>query len=209
MKSSDILKSTNYNYNNLFIKKILEYNLSLHEFILLNYFINFNITELNIVDAKKHTSLNEKMIFEAYNGLICKNIVKIKVFEKDGIALETISLDEFYDHIDQSVKSEKNEKSLDDLIDLFEKSSGESASDIEREVMNAWLLSGFDTSMIVAAINEAKYNGTCNIRYIDKLVNEWNNKGIKNSDDLDKFLKTQDNKKNQVELFDYDWLDEK
>ena len=75
--------------------------------------------------------------------------------------------------------------------------------------MNAWLLSGFDTSMIVAAINEAKYNGTCNIRYIDKLVNEWNNKGIKNSDDLDKFLKNQDSKKDQVELFDYDWLDEK
>ena len=79
MKSSDILKSTNYNYNNLFIKKILEYNLSLNEFILLNYFINFNIVELIIADAKKHTSLSEKMIFEAYNGLICKNIIKIKV----------------------------------------------------------------------------------------------------------------------------------
>ena len=48
MKSSDILRSTNFTYNNLFIKKILDYNLSLSEFILLNYFINYNVIDLNI-----------------------------------------------------------------------------------------------------------------------------------------------------------------
>ena len=63
--------------------------------------------------------------------------------------------------------------------------------------------------MIISAINEAKYNGTCNIRYIDKLINEWNNKGIKSANDLDNYLNNSENKKEKIELFDYDWLDEK
>ena len=48
MKSSDILKSTNFTYNNIFINKIADYDLSLSEFLLLNYFINYNVTELSI-----------------------------------------------------------------------------------------------------------------------------------------------------------------
>ena len=208
MKSSDILKSMNFNYNNLFIKKILDYKLSLHEFLLLNYFINYNIVDLNIDEITKYTSLSNEMILEAYNGLITKNIIKINTSYKNGIIVETISLDDFYDKIDQSIKSEKKESSVDEIISFFEKASGENSSDLEREVIKAWIQNGFDTSMIIDAINEAKYNGTCNIRYIDKVLNEWNKKGIKNTNQLEEYLKNENSKHEEVKLFDYDWLEE-
>ena len=208
MKSSDILKSMNFNYNNLFIKKILDYKLSLHEFLLLNYFINYNIVDLNIDEITKYTSLSNEMILEAYNGLITKNIIKINTSNKNGIIVETISLDDFYDKIDQSIKSEKKESSVDEIISFFEKASGETSSDLEREVIKAWIQNGFDTSMIIDAINEAKYNGTCNIRYIDKVLNEWNKKGIKNTNQLEEYLKNETSKHEEVQLFDYDWLEE-
>lgn len=208
MKSSDILKSMNFNYNNLFIKKILDYKLSLHEFLLLNYFINYNIVDLNIDEITKYTSLSNEMILEAYNGLITKNIIKINTSNKNGIIVETISLDDFYDKIDQSIKSEKKESSVDEIISFFEKASGETSSDLEREVIKAWIQNGFDTSMIIDAINEAKYNGTCNIRYIDKVLNEWNKKGIKNTNQLEEYLKNETSKHEEVKLFDYDWLEE-
>lgn len=209
MKSSDILKSTNFNYNNLFIKKILDYNLSLHEFLLLNYFINYNVEELNINEIEKHTSLTDEMILEAYNGLITKKIIKINTSNKNGVIVEIISLDDFYDKIDQAIRGEKNEASKDEIIKVFEKASSEKATDLEIEVINAWISSGFETSMIINAINEAKYNGTCNIRYIDKVLNEWSKKGIKSSEELEKYLKNELEATKKIELFDYNWLDEK
>lgn len=209
MKSSDILKSTNFNYNNLFIKKILDYNLSLHEFLLLNYFINYNVEELNINEIEKHTSLTDEMILEAYNGLITKKIIKINTSNKNGVIVEIISLDDFYDKIDQAIRGEKNETSKDEIIKVFEKASSEKATDLEIEVINAWISSGFETSMIINAINEAKYNGTCNIRYIDKVLNEWSKKGIKSSEELEKYLKNELEATKKIELFDYNWLDEK
>lgn len=207
MKSSDILKSTNFTYNNLFINKIADYDLSLSEFLLLNYFINYNIEELSIDEISKHLSLSNDKILEAYNGLINKKIVKITTKEKNGIIFESISLDDFYDRIDQSIKAEKKSISSEEIIKTFEECSKQKATDIEREVINAWIQNGFDTSIIINAINEAKYNGTCNIRYIDKVLNEWNKQGIKNPEQLEKFY-TENEGKN-VELFDYDWLDEK
>ena len=207
MKSSDILKSTNFTYNNLFINKIADYDLSLSEFLLLNYFINYNIEELSIDEISKHLSLSNEKILEAYNGLINKKIVKITTKEKNGIIFESISLDDFYDRIDQSIKAEKKSISSEEIIKTFEECSKQKATDIEREVINAWIQNGFDTSIIINAINEAKYNGTCNIRYIDKVLNEWNKQGIKNPEQLEKFYTENEGK--SVELFDYDWLDEK
>jgi DnaD/phage-associated family protein len=208
MKSSDILKSTNFTYNNLFIKKILEYDLSLHEFLLLNYFINYNVEELNINEIKKHTSLSNDMILNAYNGLITKKIIKIITSDKDGVIFESISLDDFYEKIDQSIKQENKTSSFDDIIKVFEESSTEKVTDLEKEVINAWIQSGYDSSMIINAINEAKYNGTCNIRYIDKVLNEWGENGIKNTDQLENYYKESSTNDKKVELFDYNWLDE-
>ena len=207
MKSSDILKSTNFTYNNLFINKIADYDLSLSEFLLLNYFINYNIEELSIDEISKHLSLSNEKILEAYNGLINKKIVKITTKEKNGIIFESISLDDFYDRIDQSIKAEKKSISSEEIIKTFEECSKQKVTDIEREVINAWIQNGFDTSIIINAINEAKYNGTCNIRYIDKVLNEWNKQGIKNPEQLEKFYTENEGK--SVELFDYDFLDEK
>lgn len=208
MKSSDILKSTNYTYNSLFIKKILDYNLSFHEFILLNYLVNFNIEELNIDDVSNHTSLTNDMILNAYNGLITKKIIKINTLDKNGVIFEKISLDDFYDKLDQSIKTDSKNSSINELISVFEQSSNEKVTDLEKEVINAWIQTGFDSSLIINAINEAKYNGTCNIRYIDKVLNEWSKKGIKNSDDLTKFYKENLKADKDIKLFDYNWLDE-
>lgn len=207
MKSSDILKSMNFTYNNLFIKKILDYNLSLHEFLLLNYFINYNIVELDINEVSKYTSLSNELILDAYNGLITKKIIKINTSNKNGIIVESISLDDFYEKIDESIKSEKKDINKDEVIKVFEKATGNKVTDLEIEVINSWLGLNFSSEMIIDAINEAKYNGICNIRYIDKLLNEWTNKGIKDSKQLEDYYK-KDSNSNVEELFDYNWLDD-
>lgn len=209
MKSSDLLKSTHFNYSNLFIKKISEYNLSLNEFLLLNYFINYNVSEFIITDAEKNISLSSKDILEAYNGLITKKIISIKTSNKNGVIYETINLDNFYEKLDQNIKKDKIDVSIDEVIKAFEDASGEKVTDMEKEIINSWFVSGFESSMIISAIKESKYNGICNIRYIDKTINEWIKKGIKDSKQLEDYLRKNTSSDEKLNLFDYDWLDEK
>ena len=206
MKTSDILKSTNFTYNNLLVKRLLKYNLSLNEFLLLNYFVNYNIEKFDIEETEKYTSLNSKNILEAYNGLIEKNIIKIisKKNDKDLIE-EYISLDDFYQFIDSSAQSDNNKDIVDKVLQTLEINMESKVSEMEVEVVTAWIDSGYTYNDIIKAIEESKYNGTCNLRFIDKLLYEWKNKKESSSDN------TINEKKSSInnDLFDYDWLDEK
>ena len=60
------------------------------------------------------------------------------------------------------------------------------------------------------ALKEATYNGVSNFRYIDRIIHEWNKKGIKTREDVLK--NNEEFKRKKVapkqELFDYDWLNE-
>lgn len=198
VKKSDMFRLNNFTYNNLLIKNVINYNLTLNEFILLNYFINYNVVDLNISLAKEYTSLTDKMIFDAYNGLIAKNIIKICPKEENGVIKENISLDEFFNEVDMYKEIDKD---INTIIKCYEKSANQKVTDVEREVISAWVQSNNDVSLITEAINTAKYNKTVTIRYIDKLLNEWKKANIKTITDFEKANKGK-------ELFDYNWLDE-
>ena len=52
-------------------------------------------------------------------------------------------------------------------------------------------------------------NGVSSIRYIDKILYEWDKKGLKTIDDVRHFLNKKRNEPTDpVEVFDYDWFDE-
>ena len=77
---------------------------------------------------------------------------------------------------------------------------------MEFEILNGWLELEYSEEIIICALKEAIYNGATNFRYIDRILYEWNKKGIKTKEDVEKDKKA---KSNKVELFDYDWLNEK
>ena len=60
----------------------------------------------------------------------------------------------------------------------------------------------------MAALKEAVLNGVSNFRYIDTILNEWRKKGYLTREDV---LSDRDNyrrKKNSIEVFDTDWLND-
>ena len=63
-----------------------------------------------------------------------------------------------------------------------------------------------DEEIIKEALKEATYNGVSNLRYIDKIIYEWNKKGYKTVEEIrnNKFKKEE--KVNT--FFECDWLDE-
>ena len=84
---------------------------------------------------------------------------------------------------------------------------------MDYEIINAWLSKGFSKELILEALNEAIKNNAPSLRYIDKILFDWNKKGYKSINDIKKYNKSEDNyyteeQKFESSVFDYNWLDD-
>ena len=120
--------------------------------------------------------------------------------------MEVINLDYFYTMIDENFKKEEKRKEEVDIYTTFETEFGRPISSMEYEIIRAWLEKGFSEELILGALKEAVYNGVNNLRYIDKILYEWQRKGYKTMNEVsNRNIQAQTDSK---ELFDYNWLDD-
>jgi DNA replication protein len=138
-----------------------------------------------------------------------KGLLEIKVLKNnDGIMEEHISLDNLYNKIALNILGEEEVRETN-IYDTFEREFGRTLSSIEYEIISGWLESNYKEEVIIEALKEAVYNGANSLRYIDRILYEWNKKGIKNASEVHKekerFNKTKNDK---VEIPDYNWLDD-
>ena len=101
----------------------------------------------------------------------------------------------------------KNDIDRKDIYEEFEREFGRTLSPMEYEIISGWIESGISNDLILAALKETVFNGVNNLRYVDKILYEWNKKGIKNSSDISKIEKQKEDEK-QEECYEYDWLNE-
>lgn len=195
----------------VFIKEALKLNLSLNEFLLLLYFDNSYDQIFDISVLSKTLNMSEEQILTAYGLLISKKLIKVSA-EKDGYGkvIEKVSLDNFYDEIKTEYKNKIKETKKEDIYTIFEKEFGRTLSSMDYEIINAWIDNGFSEELVIAALKEAVYNGVPNLRYIDKVLYEWNRKGIKNPTDIKKQLESvPEAPMYESSIMDFDWLNEK
>lgn len=196
----------------IFIKEALKENLSLNEFLLLLYFDNSFDLVFDIKVVAKTLNMSEEQVLEAYSNLMKKKLIKVKA-EKDGYGkvIEKVCLDNFYNEIKTDVKNSEIESSKEDIFSIFESNFGRSLSPMDYEIINAWIDKGFSEDLVIAALNEAVYNGVPNLRYIDKVLYDWNKKGYKTVDDVNNRFKEdkQNDKLFETSVLNFDWLNEK
>lgn len=196
----------------IFIKEALKENLSLNEFLLLLYFDNSFDLVFDIKVVAKTLNMSEEQVLEAYSNLMKKKLIKVKA-EKDGYGkvIEKVCLDNFYNEIKTDVKNSEIEASKEDIFSIFESSFGRSLSPMDYEIINAWIDRGFSEELVIAALNEAVYNGVPNLRYIDKVLYDWNKKGYKTVEDVNNRFKEdkQNDKLFETSVLNFDWLNEK
>ena len=96
-------------------------------------------------------------------------------------------------------------KEIQREIAKFEKEFGRTLSPVEYETISKWIESNIPLELIEAALKEAILSGVNSIRYIDKILFEWNKKGYKTPSDI-----INKSKKDEYieEIYDYDWLNE-
>ena len=196
----------------IFIKEALKENLSLNEFLLLLYFDNSFDLVFDIEIIAKTLNMDENKVLEAYSSLMQKKLIKVKA-EKDGYGkiIERVCLDNFYNEINNDRKLIEKENSKDDIFSIFEKEFGRTLSMMDCEIINAWIDKGFSEELIIAALKEAVYNGVFTMRYIDKVLYEWNRKGYKTVEEVNNRFKKDDREEKVFEasILNFDWLNEK
>lgn len=193
----------------VFIKEALKNNLSLQEFLLLLFFDNSFDLVFDMKVIAKTINMSEDEVLIAYGNLINKKLIKV-VADKDGFGkvTEKVSLDNFYNEIKSNYNNEEKQEVKTDIFSKFENTFGRTLSNIDYEIINAWMEKGFSEELILEALREAEYNGVLNLRYIDKILYEWQKKGIKTEEDIINNKKNFVSKKENKETFDYDWLND-
>ena len=127
---------------------------------------------------------------------------------------EIIDLYDFYRKISLKMVSNVNDN-LDELnssvFTFIEKEFGRTLSPMENEIIKSWLENGSSEELVREAVKEATFNGVNNLRYIDKILYEWEKKGIKNKEDVDKNRNLHRKKEKEEpveEIFDYNWFED-
>ena len=190
------------------IKYYSKLNLEGLSFILMIYFINQkeNIT-FDINKISKDLNLEQSVVLGLINELNEKNYISIEMIKKNGIIEEFISVELFYNKICSLLIESKDENENNDIYSMFEQEFGRVLSPMEYQTINGWLENKIPVDLITAALKESVLSGVNNLRYIDKILFEWNKKGYKKVADI---KQKKDNKDDDYieEIFDYDWIND-
>lgn len=191
---------------NYFIKYYKKFDLENNELLMLIYLLNCN--EKLILDNKKISKdlyLEENEVLNIISSLVEKNYISIEMSKNNGIIEEYISLDLFYEKINSYLIENDKKDNSSDVYSKFEKEFGRTLSPVEYETISKWIESNIPLELIEAALKEAILSGVNSIRYIDKILFEWNKKGYKTPSDI-----INKSKKDEYieEIYDYDWLNE-
>ena len=196
-KSINIPKRLLYNYKKLKINEA--------ELIILIFLIN--VDTYNPKEIADCMDIKLPLFLEMIELLKEKGFIKIEFKNNNNVQEEVINIDGLYEKIALSMMG--NLKKETTIYDTFEKELGRTLSPIEYEIVGEWLNENSE-EILLLALKEATYNGVSNFRYIDRIVHEWNKKGIKTKEDVIKNNQEFKSKKVVVrqELFDYDWLND-
>ncbi|MBR3199582.1 MAG: DnaD domain protein [Bacilli bacterium] len=171
------------------------------ELILVVYLINND--EFDPERISNDLDLKIPDVLKMIDSLTKKDILEIKA-TTNKVYEEKVILDELYNKLALLIINKEEVKETT-IYDKFEKEFARTLSPMEYEIIGAWIDNNYSEEIIEEALKEAIYNGVTSLKYIDKILSEWQRKGIKSKKDINKKPKVTKEKK---EVFDYDWLNE-
>ena len=180
------------------------------ELIFLTYIINTS-TIFNPKQISEDLSIDLNQIMENMENLGSKGIIRLETKKIGNERNEVINLEGLYDKLTFSMLEEEKKEETPNIYSLFEKEFGRTLSPMEYEIIGAWIENGTSEETIKLALKEAVYNNANSLRYIDKIISEWNKKGIKTEEDVEKqriAFKQKKEPKQKNDILNYDWLND-
>ena len=221
MKTSkliDYFKTGNLVIPIYMLKNYKSFQLNMEEFIFLMYLYNlgnevlFNpnkyIEDLNI-------ELNDVMNY--IDVLTDKGLIQVEVLKNEkGYMEEYLVLDGFYNKLAlltmDKINNDKDQNNSD-IFSIIEKEFGRTLGSYETEIISAWLESNVSEDLIKEALKEATLNGVFNLKYIDKILYEWEKAGITTIEGVEERRKQHKKKQEKetdidLDIVDWNWFDE-
>ena len=205
----NLLKDKNYIMPSYLLKNYKKIGLTSDLFVLVCYLINLD--NPIVCDYKRFSNdlnIEQLEVMNMINDLTLKKMIEKNVKKNNSSKLEEyINLDLLYNKLFMLIIDEE-ETDDDSIYGIFERELNRSLSPIEYELVNGWLDCGYKKDIIISALKEAVFNGANNFRYIDKILSEWNKKGIDTLEKVEKNKREFKKLVNKVEVPDYDWLNQ-
>lgn len=211
-KLINVLKTKIIYYPLYLYRYRIELDLSDSNFIFITYLMSYgDKLSFDVETFSKDLNIDPQEVFEKIESLRKSKFIEISTIEKEKkLKEEEISLMPLYKKISDIIISEETEEKNDEtLLSDIEKSFGRALSPIEVEFIMNWNKKGYSNDIVLSAIKETILNGANNLKYADKILFEWNKKGIKTLEDVAKEKQEfRLGNSKQEDIFDYDWLDE-
>lgn len=208
-KILDLIKDSSLTIPKILLCNYRTLNMSEKDLILMMYLMNDKEKEFNPSKISKELNVPLEEILISIDNLTNQNILKIDLRKIDGVRHEFINIDNLYNKLLYLVINEEKEEEPTNIFSVFESEFGRTLAPMEYEIINSWIDSGYSEELIIAALKEAVYNGVFKLNYIDKILYEWNKKGIKSKSDIEKDKdKFKTKKEEKKELYDYNWLED-
>ncbi len=204
-KIVNVIKEKDATFPRLLLLHYKDLKLDDLELIIVIYILNSSL-EFNPKKISEDLKITLQEVLMKMDSLSNKDILKIELKKINNIRQEFINIDPLYNKLSYFIINEETKENTN-IYDTFEKEFGRTLSPMEYEIINGWLNDGMNEEIVVQALKEAIYNGVSNLRYIDKILYEWKNKGLTTTQKIEQ-NRTNFNKKEKKELFDYNWLDD-
>lgn len=204
-KIISLLEEKSFLIPSLLLKNYRNLNITDSELIILIYLINSTDKFFNPKQISQNLKFTINEVLELITSLSEKGILKIDIVEKK-IREEVIVLNGLYDKLAFLIINDKFDEKNTNIFDKIEQEFGRTLSPMDYEMINEWQ-EKYQDDLILAALKEATFNNVKNLKYIDRILNNWNQNGIKSKNDIEK--KQKKFEKSDKKLFDYDWLNER
>lgn len=206
-KILNLLKTKNLIIPSFLLINYKKLKITEKELIVLSSLIEQDLKEFDPVALSNYLNWSTEEVMLVISSLCDKNIVDLQVKKENKKMKEYLSLEVLYEKIllETIENIEEKEETNSKIYETIEKELGRTLSPIEYETISGWLNSNITEEMIKEALKEAVLNGVRNLKYIDKILYDWNKKGYKKPSDIKRKPKKEEL---QEDLFEYDWLDE-
>lgn len=143
----------------------------------------------------ENMNMTEDNVFRAIHQLTQKKVLSIETTKDEkGITQDAYSLSLLWEKLFVLMKQEltdeeviNKEKEDKNLYTLFEEEFGRSLSSIEIEVLTKWMKEDkYSNELIRMALREAVLSQVYNLKYIDRILLNWEKKNIRTKEQVEK-----------------------
>ena len=204
-KVLNLIKSSEIRIPRLLLLNYKNMDITDEELIIIIYLLNEKTNLYNPKDISDNLCIDIGNVLNIVSTLVEKGILNLNMETIDNRRAEVIDLDPLYQKLTFLIVNEKEPTKEVTIYSKIEDQFARPLAPLELDFINIWLDSGYSEELIEEALKEAVYNNVTNLKYIDKILEEWRKKGIKNKDDVLKDKqKFRQRKQVEKEKIDYD-----